>query len=76
MASPPKFTENADTPLSAEELASDRATSGQTTDPLDKPDGVDTGRPASEDAGEDGSADIERREAQVVGKAITMLPPG
>jgi hypothetical protein len=76
MASPPKFTENAAAPLTAEELAGDRATSGQTTDPLDKPHDADTGRLASEATGEDGSADVEEREAQVLAKAITMLPPG
>ena len=74
MASPPKFTENTAAPLSAEELANDRAASAQTTDPLDKP---DTERSASDDRGVgDGSADVEAREEQVVAKSLTMLPPG
>jgi len=76
MASPPKFTENTDAPLSAEELAVDRATAGQTTDPLDAPEG-DTSRPASEDDEiGDGSADLEEREDAVVENSLTMLPPG
>lgn len=73
MASPPKFTENADAPLSAEELAGDRAASAQTTDPLDAPLG-DTEERTHDEA--DGTAELEEHEDSVVQKSLTMLPPG
>ncbi|TRW17420.1 hypothetical protein [Glacieibacterium frigidum] len=73
MASPPKFTENADAPLSVEELAGDRAASGQTTDPLDAPLGDDEERTHDDP---DGTADLEEREDTVVQNSLTMLPPG
>ena len=71
MASPPKFTDNSDAPLSAEELAGDRAASSQTTDPLDAPDFPDDG-PASESgmAGDHGDT------AHDIEADITLLPPG
>lgn len=73
MASPPKFTENADAPLSADELADDSAGAARTSAPIDAADGDDERR-TSDDV--DGTADLEEREETVVAEALTRLPPG
>lgn len=73
MASPPKLTENAATPLSSEELAGDRAASAQDTDPLDKPDTADTSLPASEGHMHD---DPDDRPVGGGEEIVTKLPPG
>ena len=77
MASPPtSLTENAATPLSSDELAGDRAASGQTTDPVDKPGGGTT-QPASESGMADGGIEeLEDREEAALDLSVTRLPPG
>ena len=72
MASP-KFTENSDVPLSADELAGDRAASAQTSDSLDKPDIADTSLPASEGHMAD---DPDDRGSGFSEEIVTRLPPG
>ena len=72
MASPPKLTENASTPLSSDELAGDRAASAQTTDPLDKPAAGESDRAADEGSMTD-QADAA---APRIEGDIALLPPG
>ena len=69
----PKFIEHADAPLSADELAGDRAASAQTSDPLDKPDIADTSLPASEGHMAD---DPDDRGSGFSEAIVTRLPPG
>ncbi len=77
MASPPTPTQNATSPLSSDELAADRATSGQTTDPLDKPGSDDTADPASESGMADGiEGELEKNEEAALDSSLTKLPPG
>ena len=73
MASPPTLTENAATPLSSDELAADKAASGQSTDLLDKPDTANTSLPASE-AGT--TTDPDDRHVGGGEAIVTLLPPG
>lgn len=63
MATRPPLTENADTPLSSDELEGDRAASPQESDPRDWPDAGEL--PADDDSG-----------TRSVEADITLLPPG
>jgi hypothetical protein len=73
MPTSPNLTENADKPLSSDELAGDLAVSSQSTDPLDKPDTANTSLPASESGMND---DPDDRPAGGGEEMLTKLPPG
>ena len=77
MASRPDFTENADRPLSSDELAADRAASPQGTDPVDSPDNLADESESGDDFEDNGSIeDLADDEQDVVDTALTRLPPG
>lgn len=73
MSTRPPLTENADAPLSSDELEDDRAASPQDTDPLDRPDLANTSLPASEGHMSDDPDDSSARSVEA---DITLLPPG
>ena len=74
MASRPDFTENADQPLSSDELAADRAASPQGTDPVDSLADESEGGDDFEDNGS--IEDLADDEQDVVDTALTRMPPG